>query len=385
MSGLKVGVGLTGPDLRLRGRAGVGNRSLIIGPKSELAMKDSQILSTFQDLAPETPATQVSGPVPVLVFDACQVGVVLRAVLFVEAVVAVAAMFGTASLLDWVGRIALLTGGALPATLAWIVGACGLKKMVARWRPGAQQAIGVGLGAVAGLYGCGVLFVAGLLDPAPWAASAFSGVLLSAVLVAALVMRAKGKAPAATAARLSELQARIRPHFLFNTLNSAIALVRAEPAKAESLLEDLSDLFRHALMEQGEFVTLADEIFLAQRYLAIEQVRFGDRIQVEWVIDPGAALAKLPPLLLQPLVENAVRHGVEPSTEGAHIKISTQRRGSTVVIKVSNTVPAGPGERGSGVALNNVRDRLNLLHDVQGRFQTVFQDGVFLVRIEVPV
>jgi two-component system sensor histidine kinase AlgZ len=171
---------------------------------------------------------------------------------------------------------------------------------------------------------------------------------------------------------------------LFNTLNSAIALVRDEPAKAESLLEDLSDLFRHALMDQGEFVTLADEIALAQRYLAIEQVRFGDRIQVKWVLDPEASAAKLPPLLLQPLLENAVKHGVEPSANGAQIRISTQRRGASVIIKVANTVPAGHGEPGSGLALDNVRDRLKLLHDVQGQFRSALEDGIFQVRIEVP-
>ena len=344
-------------------------------------MKDSQILSVFQELAPEPPPP---GPARVLVFDACQVGVVLRAVLFVEAVVAVGAMFGAATFFDWLPRVALLTAGALPATLVWLIAACSLKQLLARLSSPVQQAAGVGLGVVAGLYGGGVLTLAGLLEPTPWLACAFSGALLSAALVAALVLRARGKTPAATAARLSELQARIRPHFLFNTLNSAIALVRAEPAKAESLLEDLSDLFRHALMEQGEFVTLADEIALARRYLAIEQVRFGERIQVEWALDANAAAARLPPLLLQPLVENAVKHGVEPSPDGAQIRISTQRRGSRVIIKVTNTVPAGHGERGNGVALDNVRARLRLLHDVQGQFKSALKDGVFQVRIEVP-
>jgi two-component system sensor histidine kinase AlgZ len=347
-------------------------------------MKDSQILSAFQELAAEPPDSQLAAPARVLVFDACQVGVVLRAVLFVELVVAAGAMFGASNFVDWLTRLSLLTGGALPATLVWLIAACSLKKGLARLSSLAQQVAGIVLGAGAGLYGCGVLAVVGLLESPPWLACAFSGALLSAALVAALVLRAKGKTPAATAARLSELQARIRPHFLFNTLNSAIALVRAEPAKAEALLEDLSDLFRHALMEQSESVTLAEEIALAQRYLAIEAVRFGDRIQVEWALDPNAAQAKLPPLLLQPLVENAVRHGVEPSAEGAQIRISTQRRGSTVVIKVTNTVPAGHGERGSGLALDNVRDRLSLLHDVQGQFQSGLKDGVFQVRIQVP-
>ncbi len=345
-------------------------------------MKDTQILSAFHDLESQPP---VAPSKTALVFDACHVGVVLRAVLFVEAVVAVGAMFGSATLSDWVTRVALLTGGAFPATLVWLIVACSLKMLLSRLPAALQYGAGVFIGAIAGLYGCGMLAVLGLLEGAPWVACAFSGALLAAVLVAALVLRAKGTTPAATTARLAELQSRIRPHFLFNTLNSAIALVRAEPAKAEALLEDLSDLFRHALIDQGESVTLADEIALAERYLAIEQVRFGDRLQLEWALDPHANLARLPPLLLQPLVENAVRHGVEPSDTGARVRISTERRGSTVVIKVTNTVPGGQGEQGNGVALGNVRDRLRLLHDVQGQFRSLLKDGVYQVRIEVPV
>lgn len=342
-------------------------------------MNDTQILSTFHDMPPASTAARSA-----LVFDACRVGVVLRAVLFVEVVVGVGAMFMAASPMDWLIRTALLTGGALPATLAWLIAACSLKRVLERLSTTVQYAAGVALGALAAVYGSGILAFSGLLESPPWVASAFTGALLSAALVTALVLRARGQMPAATAARLSELQARIRPHFLFNTLNSAIALVRAEPAKAEAMLEDLSDLFRHALVDQGESVTLADELALAERYLAIEQVRFGDRLRVEWALDIAAESAKLPPLILQPLVENAVMHGVEPSPDGARIKISTERRRASVVIKITNTVPAGQGERGHGVALSNVRDRLSLLHDVQMRFHSVLKDGVYQVRIEVP-
>jgi two-component system sensor histidine kinase AlgZ len=344
-------------------------------------MKDSQILSVFQ----ESPsATATARPAPALVFDACHVGVILRAVLFVEAVIGVGVMFGSADVYDWLARLSLLTGAALPATLAWLIVACSLKKPLARVPQPAQYVAGGTLGALAGLYGCAMLAMLGVVEPAPWVACAFFGGLVSIILVAGLVLRAKGRMPADTAARLAELQSRIRPHFLFNTLNSAIALVRAEPAKAEAMLEDLSDLFRHALVDHGDSVSLAQEIALAARYLAIEQVRFGDRLQVEWMIDPAAADARLPPLLLQPLVENAVQHGVEPSDTGAQIKISTQRRGERVVVKVTNTVPAGQGRRGNGVALANVRDRLGLLHDVQSQFQTALKDGLYQVRIEVP-
>jgi two-component system sensor histidine kinase AlgZ len=345
-------------------------------------MMDSQILSTFQ----ESPSV-VAPPrarAPALVFDACHVGVILRALLFVEGVTGVGAMFGVASLDEWMLRVAGLTGAVLPSVLAWLIVACSLKRLLARLPPWGQQAFGVVLGAVCGVYGCALLLLGGFGPRVPWVASGFAGALLAAMLVAALTLRAKARMPADAAARLSELQARIRPHFLFNTLNSAIALVREEPARAEAILEDLSELFRHALDNPGESVTLAEEIALARRYLDIEQVRFGERLKVEWALDPTAGSARVPPLVLQPLVENAVKHGVEPSAEGAEVKVSTQRRSGTVVIKVTNTVPGGQGVRGHGVAQDNVRDRLRLLHDVQGQFKAVMKDGMYQVRMEVP-
>lgn len=353
-------------------------------------MKDSRILSTFQELphaAGARPLTEMPEYVRarVQVFDTCQVGVVLRAVLFVQAIVAVAALFTATSFLTWGSSLAIYTGAALPAVLAWLLAICALKRQLGRMPTQWQWSVAVALGAVAGLYGCALVVWLGILTHNLWFASAAAGALVAAVLVAGLVWRAKARMPAGTTARLAELQARIRPHFLFNTLNSAIALVREEPAKAESLLEDLSELFRHALADPKEAVPLWQELELAEHYLAIEQVRFGDRLQVEWAIDEAASKARLPPLILQPLVENAVKHGVEPSPTGATVRISTQRRGGLVVIKVTNTVPAGSGKRGNGLALDNVRQRLTLLHDVQGRFQSALVNGVFQVRLEIPV
>jgi two-component system, LytTR family, sensor histidine kinase AlgZ len=321
---------------------------------------------------------------PVLVFDACHVGVILRTVLTVELLMGVGAMFVTHDILGWLSLLAIITGAALPAALLWLVVACACKKPLQKLSRTGQWASGMALGALAGLYGCALLVWVGFINNAPWAASAVSGALIAAGLVAALIWRAQQRAPASAAARLSELQSRIRPHFLFNTLNSAIALVRAEPAKAEMLLEDLSELFRSALVDQGDAVTLSQEIELAKRYLAIEEVRFGNRLRVDWAIDPATLQAKLPPLLLQPLVENAVKHGVEPSASGADVKISAQKRGGVIVIKITNTAPGGQGQAGHGVALQNVQDRLRLLHDVQASFRCTWVDGVYQVRMEIP-
>lgn len=345
--------------------------------------------ATVFDLVGETPVVRRRGPDSP--FDVCHVGVALRAVLFVHAAVAIGMVFPATSFGYWLALTAAGAGVALPAVLGWLLVLCAAKRPLAAAPLAAQWSAVMVLGAITG-WGSAQLMaslfpdvnaagLSSLAGPGP----AIAGAAMASVIFQWLRLRAQATLPAETTARLAELQSRIRPHFLFNTLNSAIALVRAEPARAEALLEDLSDLFRHALVDQGESVTLAQETTLAERYLSIEQVRFGDRLRIHWALDPHAAGAQLPPLLLQPLVENAVKHGVEPSASGADVRISTERRGSTVVIKIANTVPGGQGIPGHGLALNNVRDRLNLLHDMQGQFQATFKNGHYLVRIEIPI
>ncbi|MDM0114266.1 histidine kinase [Variovorax sp. J22R133] len=352
-------------------------------------MRNLSILSATRSSASQEKKAKVDPPLRSSVFDVCQVGVVLRAVLFVEAVLAVVALFSADAPLEWLGLVATMTGGALPATLLWLVAVCAARKLLGRLPSAGQHVVGGLMGVLAGLYGCGLLRLTGALGTAPWFASALSGLLFSVVAMGWLVLRARGATPAATTARLEELQSRIRPHFLFNTLNSAIALVREEPAKAETMLEDLSELFRQALADPGESVTLADEIGLAERYLAIEQVRFGERLRIRWDLDAAASNARLPPLLLQPLVENAVKHGVEPSPKGARLRIRTERRGSRVIIEVVNSLPPllwadDPLPRGHGIALANVRDRLRLLHDVQAQFRAGVDQDNYRVRIDIP-
>jgi hypothetical protein len=186
-------------------------------------------------------------------------------------------------------------------------------------------------------------------------------------------------------AQLQALQMQIRPHFLFNTLNTALTLVRLDPGKAEGVLEDLAELFRVAITESTESVSLGEEVDLAQRYLDIEQIRFGSRLHVTWELDAQAASARVPPLLLQPLVENAVRHGVEPSPEGGVIRVRTKVKLGRAVLSIANSVPKEPSRPGHGMALKNVRERLRLMHDVAAQFEMRQDKDVFRVQIVVPL
>jgi two-component system sensor histidine kinase AlgZ len=157
--------------------------------------------------------------------------------------------------------------------------------------------------------------------------------------------------------RLDALTARIRPHFLFNTLNTAAALVAEQPAAAERTLEDLSELFRANLEERAPRIPLGEEVALVRRYLAIERRRLGERLRVNWDLEPGSEDALIPPLLLQPLVENAVTHGVEPSAAGGRLVIRTRRAGRRLEIAVENPMTTA-GEAGHGIGLAGVRARL---------------------------
>jgi two-component system sensor histidine kinase AlgZ len=321
-------------------------------------------------------------------FDVCHVGVVLRALLFVHLTLAVGVSFASADLKGWLTLVAVGASMALPGVLLWLVVACLLRRALAPLPPVGQWVVAVGLGALSGGFGWGLQASGGLgllSGGVPWVAPVLAGAALAAALFYWLTLRARARLPADTTARLAELQSRIRPHFLFNTLNTAITLARLDPARTEGLLEDLAELFRVALTDSGESVSLAEEVALAQRYLAIEQVRFGERLQVSWELDDDAGLARVPPLLLQPLVENAVRHGVEPAADGGVIRIRTRVKRAHAVVSIVNTLPRQPSRPGNGMALRNVRERLRLMHDVAAQFETRQERDVFRVQIVVPL
>ncbi|MDO5654258.1 MAG: histidine kinase, partial [Brachymonas sp.] len=285
----------------------------------------------------------------------------------------------------WLMHIGTGLACALPATLMWLMVVCTAKRWLARQLHDRQWGLGVAIGVACGRFSASLLASIRETHWSLWLGCALAGGLFAALLVSMLMLRGQLQAPGDVGAQLAELQARIRPHFLFNALNSAIALVRTEPARAERVLENLSDVFRQMLQDVRHASTLGQELELARRYLEVEQVRFGDRLRLQWEADPAANLAAMPALILQPLLENAIRHGVEPSPQGADVLVRTQMRGNVVRIVVSNTSPAGPGKPGNGMALDNVRRRLQLLHDLELRFSTKQEDDRFTVRIEVPM
>jgi two-component system sensor histidine kinase AlgZ len=210
-------------------------------------------------------------------------------------------------------------------------------------------------------------------------------VLLTAALLIYFRLLTKAHSPALAEARLQALQARIRPHFLFNSLNAVLALIRRDPRRAERALEDLADLFRTLMSDARQFVRLADEIALLERYAEIEQLRLGERLRITWDLDSAPSDALLPPLVLQPLLENAVYHGVEPGTGSSDVLVRITRRGDRVLAQIENPYLEAEVQRaGNRMALENIRERLQLFFDAEARITIKAADGRYSVELEIP-
>jgi two-component system sensor histidine kinase AlgZ len=350
---------------------------------------DSSQLSSLLGLGPspaEVEEASASLFDPARVFDVCHVGLVLRAVLGVQMLLALGLALAAQGVAQWMFWMASGTVVSLTAVLLWLLLLCAGKRALAALAEPLQWLLVLALGAACTLLGWQLLNIASDEPSSGFrlASLAAAGAAVAAAMLYWLKLRERSRRPADVLAQLVDLQSRIRPHFLFNTLNTATALVAIDPQRAETLLEDLAELFRVALEENGTAVTLDAEVELARRYLAIEQLRFGERLRLHWQLDPAAGSARVPPLLLQPLVENAVRHGVEPNAEGGDIEISTRSRGAEVEIVVRNSFGAPTRQLGHGMALRNVRQRLRLMHDVAARFEVEPGERSFQVRIVLP-
>ncbi len=209
--------------------------------------------------------------------------------------------------------------------------------------------------------------------------------LVTGVLIGYFDLRGRALSPALTEARLQALQARIRPHFLFNSISAVLSLFRQDPKRAEEALEDLADLFRVLMADNRQLTPIGREIELAKQYLSIEQLRLGERLRVEWDIADMPAETLIPPLVLQPLLENAVYHGIEPRSEPGVVSVRIHREGDQVHILLRNPYREhSERHAGNRMAFANIRERLALHFDAEASIRTHVSDDMYQVHIVIP-
>ena len=337
-------------------------------------------------------AAPASAPFEAVIPDCCNVGVIFRVLLSVNVAVLVAIQLQAsgvrAGFLDFVESSILVELACLSSLLVL----CALRRPVHAIPAWGQRIVCALVPAAVTALLAQFLSSLELFQNSFTHLAAIKGALVAAlfgiVLQHYFEMRTRAFSPALAEARLQALQARIQPHFLFNSLNAVLSLIRTEPRQAETTLEDLADLFRVLIRDGREMTTLGDEIRICKQYLAIEKVRLGQRLQVKWeavdITDRVLRKAQMPSLLLQPLLENAVHYGVEPSSTPALIQIRLSRSIDRIEIAVTNPYHGDAPSNGNHMALDNIRERLALLYDVEAQLTTTVADGHFEVRLRFP-
>jgi two-component system sensor histidine kinase AlgZ len=318
--------------------------------------------------------------------DLRNLGTILRILLAVNGAALVVALARAPRLGQVIGEWVTLTGFVEPHLLAELALLWALHPLLAR--------LSYSL-AVACISALTVVIAAAVHIPVAYATALDTESLLRQLLFAlgaqfALLayfrLRARALSPAITEARLQALQARIRPHFLFNSINAVLSLVRSEPRRAEVALEDMAELFRVLMRDNRDLAPLADEVELCRQYLDLEKLRLGERLEVDWNVKsmPGDAL--VPPLMLQPLIENAVYHGIEPSSERGTVSINIFMSRDEVHVLLRNPYRATGGNHHSGnkMALANVRERLALHFDAEASLDSRVTREGYEVHIRVP-
>lgn len=217
---------------------------------------------------------------------------------------------------------------------------------------------------------------------------------LATAVVAALVLRyfqlqqaVVDRSRAELAARIEALQNRIRPHFLFNSLNTIAELIATRPREAEHAVEDLSRLFRASLKEAGSVWSLDEELALVEGYLSLEQWRLGERLRVVWRTPRPTVAWSVPVLILQPLVENAIVHGIAPHPRGGTLVLGVTHSGERLVIDIENPLVEAGGSgssAGNRIALDNIRHRLETLYGPAAKLHAAPDERVFRVRLTLP-
>lgn len=187
--------------------------------------------------------------------------------------------------------------------------------------------------------------------------------------------------------RINALQARIRPHFLFNSMNTIASLTRSNPHLAEEAVEDLADLFRASLNDGQTHIRMKEELEVARLYQRIEQLRLGERLKVDWRITGLPMRALVPGLTVQPLLENAIYHGIEPIATGGTVTIEGEEVNGAIRISVRNPVPSGPGQHqreGNRLALANIEQRLELAYPGKASVEVESRPGEYRVTLRFP-
>ena len=331
---------------------------------------------------------ETAAPTPQQVVpDGCNVGVVLRVALGINAVVALAVLVSHAGWAPAWARFVELSAVLEPSLLMTLLAWCALRRLAAELPLAAQRVLAWLTPAVCtGV----ILLVVGPIGPDLSAGPRWSALLVALAIGMAMQhyfeLRGRAFSPAVTEARFQALQSRIRPHFFFNSLNAVIAVVRSDPLRAERMLEAVADLFRAVMGDVRKLVPLEQELELCRKYVEIEQTRLGDRLQVEWDIGAVHPRARVPQLLLQPVIENAVRYGAERLAGDCRIVVRVRQLGFRLEIFVSNPVAKDPLQReGNQIGLANIRGRLALIYDLEAELTTRVRHDRFELTMTIPV
>jgi two-component system sensor histidine kinase AlgZ len=318
--------------------------------------------------------------------DFRNLGTILRILVAVNGLVAVAALLRDPSLQTWPATWTDMVGAAEPQLLLMLSALYVMQPWLAR-QPYSQGAtVILGLTVLTGVAVYTLVSRGELPQPGGVSRHVLLGLMTAGALLAYFRLRAKALSPAITEARLQALQARIRPHFLFNSINAVLSLVRTDPKRAETSLEDMADLFRVLMRDNRELAPLADEVELCRQYLALEKLRLGERLVVEWHTNNMPADALVPPLILQPLLENAVYHGIEPLTDPGVISINIFCKSGDVhaILRNPYRVSGGGHHAGNKMALANVRERLSLHFDAEAALESRVKADAYEVHVRMP-
>jgi two-component system sensor histidine kinase AlgZ len=330
----------------------------------------------------------VAAPAPTQVIpDGCNVGAVLRVALAVNAAVALAVLASHTRLsLAW-ERFVELSAVLEPALLMTLLAWCALRRWLPELPVGVQRLLAWLTPAACTAF---TLALVGPMGPELTAGSRWAVLLVALAIGIAtqhyFELRERAFSPAVTEARFQALQSRIRPHFFFNSLNAVIAVVRSDPLRAERMLESVAELFRAVMGDVRRLVPLEQELDLCRRYVEIEQTRLGERLQVDWDIGAVHPRARVPQLLLQPVIENAVRYGAERLAGDCRIVVRVRQLGFRLELFVSNPLAKDPLQReGNQIGLANIRGRLALIYDLEGQLTTRVRHDRFELTMSIPV